>query len=334
MHAAPIRRVIVPAAALVLVASCGREPAPGPTASAPPSAEPPDTPPSELITPPAAASDVPRIGDDDEAAPDEVLATDAALEELGDAVAAAEDALSGAEIIARADSIYSNVLAHVVTPAGLVHYELLADPRYEGSLNLVVQSYAAAALPEATPARLAFWCNAYNANVLSLALVESRRAGFETVDQVPGFFDERTITVAGETLTLNALESDRIRPLDDARIHAALVCAAMSCPPLRVEPYAADRLDAQFEDQCRRWVNDETKNRVADGALALSRIFEWYGADFETPRFKGIHGFLAAYAWPEGSIGRLLATEPRPLMTWLEYDWSLNQAPGAPEGGK
>jgi len=153
-----------------------------------------------------------------------------------------------------------------------------------------------------------------------------RKPGFDTVVNVPGFFDDMRITVAGDAMTLNDLENERIRPLGDARIHAALVCAAMSCPPLRAEPYAASRLNAQFDDQCRRWVNDDGKFRVVDGQLGMSRILDWYGVDFETPKYGGPAGFVRAYAEPNGSIGRFLVTADPVRTTWLEYDWTLNQA--------
>jgi hypothetical protein len=223
------------------------------------------------------------------------------------------------------------LLAAVVTENGLVRYATLAKSEHAIRLATVVDRIASAELPADRNERLALWCNAYNANVLAAVLRERRRPGFESVEKVPGFFDQK-IRVAGETLSLNDLENKRIRPLGDPRIHAALVCAAKSCPPLRRKPYVAARLDAQLDDQCKRWVNDETKFRLVDGAVGLSEILKWYGADFDQPPYGNAIGFVLAYAEPTGPIARYIVTAEPPKKRWITYDWALNDASAAAGG--
>jgi hypothetical protein len=167
-----------------------------------------------------------------------------------------------------------------------------------------------------------------------MAWTESRKEGFVSVLEVPGFFDRRTITVAGQTTTLNELENEHIRPLNDPRMHAALVCAATSCPPLRREPYVADRLDEQLDDQCRRWVNDSSKFRLVDGELGMSEILNWYGEDFRTAPFGNEVGFVLAYADSSSRMTGYILNTDRPQVTWIPYDWTLNQAPLPPPGGE
>jgi hypothetical protein len=41
----------------------------------------------------------------------------------------------------------------------------------------------------------------------------------------------------------------------------SLACAALSCPPLRREAYAAERLDAQLDDNVRAWPANERLNQ-------------------------------------------------------------------------
>jgi hypothetical protein len=225
------------------------------------------------------------------------------------------------------DTAYADVLASIVTETGLVRYERLADPAVRAKLEAVVAAFQAKEVPVETSARIALWCNAYNANVLAAALRASRMPGFTTVKDVPGFFDRAPIVVAGETLTLNDLENARLRPLGDARVHAALVCGAVSCPPLRREPFEADRLDEQLADQCRRWVNDPGKFRVIDGRLGLSEIMRWYEGDFKGPPYGNATGFVLAYAEPAGPLARLIINSEKVETTWIPYDWRLNQAP-------
>jgi hypothetical protein len=229
---------------------------------------------------------------------------------------------------------FAELLSKIVTDEGLVRYDVLDQPANSAALAQYVQTLADAPLPGDQAERLAFWCNAYNANVLRNASLARKQPGFVSVEKVKGFFDESPIVVANEALTLNDLENKRIRPLGDARIHAALVCAARSCPPLRAEPYRAADLDTQLDDQCKRWVNDTTKFRLEGGKLGLSEILKWYGEDFETPRYGTRVGFVLAYADPGREVARFIAGEltadRKVATTWIPYDWTLNDAAKGP----
>jgi hypothetical protein len=56
--------------------------------------------------------------------------------------------------------------------------------------------------------------------------------------------------VGGRAYGLDEIEQGIIRKrFQEPRIHFALVCAAMGCPPLRGEAYTGARLDAQLDDQ-------------------------------------------------------------------------------------
>lgn len=224
---------------------------------------------------------------------------------------------------------YEQLLPQFVTPQGLVRYERLLTGSNRDTLDTVRSGYWRSPLPEAGPKRLAFLLNAYNVNVLTLVLGLGMDQGvaLRSVKDAAGFFDVRTFQVGRVETTLNGLENDMIRPLRDPRIHAALVCAAMSCPPLRREPYESHRLGEQLDDQCRRFVNDSTRNRVDGDGLALSEIFKWYEADFAVEPYGGVIGFVKRYAAQGGPIAALLARKPDPAIAWIPYDWALNQAP-------
>lgn len=240
---------------------------------------------------------------------------------------------------AAADSIdrdYAEILAECVTASGLVRYDVLARPDSRARLERACRRYAEADLPAERRARLALLCNAYNANALRLVLGHGAPLP-ASVKDIPGFFDRLPVRVAGRVMTLDELEREVIRPLGDPRVHAALVCAARSCPPLRREPFHADRLDEQLDDQCRAWVNDPERNRAGEGGLELSPILDWYAADFEVEPWGDRLGFLRAYSDPEGPIGKALTGGGRPQIRWLDYDWRLNRADepasGGPQGG-
>ena len=213
-----------------------------------------------------------------------------------------------------------------MTANGLVRYDVLSKEPQRRNLQTIVAAYSQAEIPQHADEKLAFLCNAYNANVLDMVVTHSAQQRVKSVMDVPGFFDTLTITVAGRSMTLNDLENDHIRSLGDPRIHAALVCAAMSCPPLRGEPYTAKQLDKQLNDQSRRWINDRTKIRANEQGLGVSAIMQWYGKDFTVAPYGSVVGFIREFADPVSPIARLLSRKNEPPVHFLKYDWRLNQA--------
>ena len=115
------------------------------------------------------------------------------------------------------------------------------------------------------------------------------------------------------------LEHDLLRPrFGDPRLHFALVCAAVGCPLLRPEAYRAERLEAQLEEDARRFLQHPQKLRFepASGRLRVSRIFEWYRGDVLAVA-PSIPAYVGRYR-PE------LALPADVRLHYLPYDWALN----------
>ena len=64
-------------------------------------------------------------------------------------------------------------------------------------------------------------------------------------------FTAKRHVVDGHKVSLDDIES-QLRGMGDPRIHAALVCAARSCPPLRREAYTGNELDPPARRQYAR----------------------------------------------------------------------------------
>ncbi len=178
---------------------------------------------------------------------------------------------------------------------------------------------------------LAFWINAYNAVVVQHVL--ERYPGIQSVKKVDGFFDTLTYPVAGQEMTLDAIEA-KGRALGDPRIHFAVVCASTSCPDLRGEAYTGARLDAQLDDQVRTFLGNQQKGLRYDAkanTVWLSSIFKWYAGDFTGG--STVVAFFARGAvldWvidhaPAKMAAALKAKNPS--VSYLDYDWSLNDRP-------
>jgi hypothetical protein len=225
-------------------------------------------------------------------------------------------------------SAFSSVLAEVVDERGFVDYAALAaDPApLDGYLARLAATDPSALSDDD---RLAFWLNVYNAYTLKLVADNYPVASIR--DVVKGLFLPLVnspfrvdfVVVGGETMTLDDVEHGTIREaFDEPRIHFALVCAAVSCPPLRAEAYAGDRLDAQLDEQGRRFLTNPDKNRIPadDETIRLSKIFDWFGGDFGDDD-AALQAFLAPYF--DGDVRDRLARGAYDV-DFLSYDWSLN----------
>lgn len=183
------------------------------------------------------------------------------------------------------------------------------------------------------PEALAFWLNLYNAGALELA-TRAFKDGAESVLRVPGAFDAPMFTIAGEQLSLDAVEHGKIRRFGDPRIHAALVCGSVSCPTLRSEPYRGAHLAAQLDDQMRRFlagggaVLDQDTHTVY-----LSRVFLWYGSDFTRPDHmptwfpaRSSNLLRALRRWLDESASWM--DSGRASIRFQRYDWGLRCSVG------
>ncbi|HEB61356.1 MAG TPA: DUF1080 domain-containing protein [Phycisphaeraceae bacterium] len=228
--------------------------------------------------------------------------------------------------IAEATQQYAALLREIVSEDGRVRYDLLDVPRRAKTVYEVLSVYAQADLPQGRNERLAFWCNAFNLNALLLAKMESQEEGFRGRLARPGFYEQSKIIVAGEKTTLKELKDKRIRSARDARLHAALVGGGMTCPPLRAEPYYADRLDEQLDDQCRRWVNNVNYFRIVNGGIGVSPLLKYYADDFAGEPYHGAAGFLRTFINADSDAGKYVLQTSAPVIYFLPGDSSLNQA--------
>ena len=215
---------------------------------------------------------------------------------------------------------------HVVN--GMVNYDAFKTaPEFAPYLKSL------AATDPATMARdeqLAFWINAYNAYTIQLIVSHDEKESIRNINKtlflkLKGPWAEPLAKVGGKDYTLDDIEHKIIRPTyKEPRIHLALVCAAMGCPPLRSEAYTAARLDAQLDDQGVQFITKSpAKNRVdvANRTLYHSMIFAYYKEDFGGS-LKEAAKFLAKW-YPEGAEKQLLMSgDFKTVQT--DYDWLLN----------
>jgi hypothetical protein len=245
-------------------------------------------------------------------------------------------------------SDYAAALKHV-NDRGMVNYRALkADPAGLNSFLDRIERVTKAEYDSwTTRDRIAFWINAYNGITLKTIIehypiqsggwLSGLRFPKNSIRQIDGAWDKLTHTVMGQPMTLDEIEHGTLRKrFDEPRIHMALVCAAMGCPPLRNEPYVGEKIEEQFADQTWKFVADSSKFRIDEktGIVYLSSIFKWFGDDFD-PRFSPLGEFRGHSDAERAVLNYLSQYLPEVRAKWLthadykikylDYDWSLNE---------
>jgi len=170
--------------------------------------------------------------------------------------------------------------------------------------------------------QFAFYINAYNACTIKLIL--SGYPGIKSIKDLGNIlktpWKKKICRVDGDVITLDEIEHHILRPgFKDPRVHFAINCAALSCPPLWSQPFLGSTLDQQLDDATRAFINNPKRNYLDGKTLYVSRIFKWFGKDFN----EDIIGFFLTYA--DDHLKKELEVKKNKIkVKYLQYDWSLN----------
>ncbi len=204
---------------------------------------------------------------------------------------------------------WNELLSNHVSPGG--HVDYVALQRKEAKLHAYLVLLAERR-PDKSWSReeaLAYWINAYNAFTVQLIL---DNWPVKSIRDIKDPWDQQWIKLAGKTYSLNQLEHDVIRPTyREPRIHFALVCAAVSCPPLANQAYTAQNLESLLEQRTRQFINDEKVNVTQEAVVRVSPLFDWYKDDF-----GDVKAFINGYLRTDIPASKELH--------FLDYDWTLN----------
>lgn len=177
--------------------------------------------------------------------------------------------------------------------------------------------------------REALYINAYNAYTIDLVADHFPLRSIMDLDGGK-VWDTRRFNVGGQRLTLNEIEGKHLRSLGDPRIHAAVNCASLGCPPLAPKVYTGAGLDAQLDGAAKRWADTAA---FSGTTLTVNKIFDWYGDDF-TAKFgsaaydiPGLDGkqeaaanFIATYAPTRAEALK----KGGYTVTFGDYSWAVN----------
>ena len=219
-------------------------------------------------------------------------------------------------------AIFNELLTKHVSKVGLVDYKGFIKDKAEFEKYLdMLSNNAPDEKAWSRDEQLAYWINAYNAFTIKLIIDHYPVKSIKDIKKgIPFVSDTWTVNffkIGGKSFDLNKIEHGIVRPkFNDPRVHFALNCASMGCPPLLNEAYTADKLSTQLDSQAKRFINDGTHNKIESSKKAkLSKIFSWFAGDFKKAAPSVIE-FINRYATTKLSASADLE--------YGDYDWKLN----------
>lgn len=198
---------------------------------------------------------------------------------------------------------------------------LKKDPVFSDLVSSL-ESYPLESL-KSRESRLTFWINVYN---IFAAKMITDNYPIESIKDVGSLFKsvwKRSAgKVGGKERTLNEIEHEILRKMNEPRIHVAIVCASVSCPDLRLEAYTVENLSDQLDDQMKKFLRSQGKGMRLDekkNKVYLSSIFKWFAEDFEGR--GGVLKYIGQYVSPEE---RKTLNKPKIKIAYLDYNWKIN----------
>ncbi|MEM8867928.1 MAG: DUF547 domain-containing protein [Verrucomicrobiota bacterium] len=213
---------------------------------------------------------------------------------------------------------YAGLLQRYAKESGVDYDGWYANKADLALLDAVMVNLAGVDLGDLSkPEQKAFYINLYNAGMLQVVFQHYPLESVTEIGEQPfDVFKQLFIRQGRGMLSLDDVEKGiLLKDYFDPRIHFAVNCASESCPPLRAEPFVADRLEAQLEEQTRLFAASDRAARVdpETKTVRYSELLNWYAADFGVPN--------------PGSYLNRYREQVLPLdytVAWIPYDWALN----------
>ena len=158
---------------------------------------------------------------------------------------------------------------------------------------------------------LAYWINTYNAFTVKLIL---DNMPIKSIKDINNPWGKKFIYLANKKYSLEEIEHEILRKMDEPRIHFAINCASFSCPNLLNSAYTETKLEQQLNTVAKSFINDKSKNSITANKIEISKIFDWFAGDFK--KEGSVISFLNQYS--------SIKINPKAKLNYKDYNWSLN----------
>ena len=209
-------------------------------------------------------------------------------------------------------SLWTSFLEKNVTSNGKVNYKSIKED--EADLKIYLNQFIKTPPQDSWSKNeiLAYWINAYNAFTIKL-IVDNYPV--KSIKDIKKPWDKKFILINGDIISLNYIEHDILRKMNEPRIHFAIVCASFSCPKLLNKAYTSNNLENQLTQVTKDFLKDSHKNKISEDSLELSKIFQWFTSDFKQ-NGSLIH-FLNQYS--------NIKISEKSKVKYKDYNWNLNE---------
>ena len=224
---------------------------------------------------------------------------------------------------------WQKLLKKHVKISGAVDYQGFSKD--EAALKAVIDQHAGiAAASLSDGAKKALYINLYNmvmvyhilkhakAAKIAVGSDKFRKIQVNDIDTPGGniWNGNYKVKLAGTMVNLDDIEHGLIRgqaggvpkalevKVLDPRIHAAVNCAAISCPPLLPTAYTPANINSLLEQNMKRWVSSSVQFRKkSDSKMRANSIVFWYYDDFDdfalARKMKGAGEYLSKFLLPK-----------------------------------
>ena len=221
-----------------------------------------------------------------------------------------EEAVVNTVAVASHDDFNALLQKHVQN--GLVNYAGFKADQAKLDAYLDYLSNNAPSTSDKSKDALAFWMNAYNAFTIKLIVDNYPVKSIRDLDGGQPW-DKKWIDIGGKSYSLNQIEHDIIRPVfNEPRIHFAIVCAAMSCPPLDNKAFFGNTVDNHLEQLTKTFINNKRFNTLTADRITITPIMDWYAKDF-----GDVRAYVQRYA------NQTISNKAK--IKYTDYDWALNK---------
>ena len=162
------------------------------------------------------------------------------------------------------------------------------------------------------PQLLAYYINLYNAATVRL-IIENYPV--KSITDIKSAWTKNRISVGSKMLSLDDIEHNILREMDEPRIHFALNCASISCPKLSNKAYTAEKIDEQLDRAAKEFINSD-KNEISPSNSKISALFKWYIKDFKVNKEIDLINFINQYS--------SIKMNPDAKVMFKKYNWDLN----------
>ena len=204
------------------------------------------------------------------------------------------------------------LLQKYVSEKGIVNYRAFKkeELKLTSYLNSLSNNYPSKTW--SNDEKMAYWINAYNAFTIQLIIENYPISSIKDIKNPWGI---EFIKLGDKTFSLNEIEHEILRKMNDPRIHFGIVCASVSCPKLQNAAFEVSNLDSKLNSATKEFLADPILNNLTENSIEISKIFKWFAEDFKNE--GSLIDFLNKYA--EITISQ------NAKKSYKYYDWNLNE---------